>query len=204
VKDELLSVAQANEMIAELGTAAFDNFAQQIAEGASAIDALRTSFLQFAADFLKQIALMIIKQLILNALQSAGDGGAGGALSSFVNGMVAHDGAVVGKGGTGRNRNVPSSWFTGAPRYHTGGVVGLAPSEYPAILQRNEEVLAADDPRNVLNGGASGGSKPQDIKVINMVDSASVVSEGMSTSEGTKAIFNVLRANRSQLKQLVG
>lgn len=201
VKDELLSVQQAAELMADLGTNAFDTFAQQIAQGASAIDALRTSFLQFAADFLRQIALMIIKQILLNALQNSTPAG---MLSGFVNGMVAHDGAVVGHGGTGRNRNVPSSWFTGAPRYHTGGVVGLAPSEYPAILQRNEEVLAADDPRNVLNGGAGGGSKPQDIKVINMVDSASVVSEGMSTSEGTKAIFNVLRANRSQLKQLVG
>lgn len=202
VKNELLSAAQANEMLANLGTQAFDNFAKSIAEGESAVDAFRTAFLQFTADFLKQIALMIIKQILLNALQNSS---IGGALSGAVNGAVMHDGGIVGKGGTGRNRNAPSSWFANAPRYHTGGVVGLAPNEVPAILQRNEEVLATDDPRNILNGGGAGGvAAPQDIKVINMVDSASVVSEGLSTSEGTKAIFNVLRANRAQIKQLVG
>jgi tape measure domain-containing protein len=201
VKNELLSVQQANEMIASLGTTAFDSFAKSIAEGEGALSAFRTAFTQFAADFLKQIALMIIKQILLNALQNSS---IGGAVAGGVNASVNHDGGVIGRGGTGRNRNVPSSWFSGAPRYHTGGIAGLAPAEYPAILKRNEEVLTGDDPRNILNGGGGGSSTPQDIKVINMVDSASVVSEGLSTSDGTKAIFNVLKANRSQLKQLVG
>ena len=201
VKNELLSEKQAEELLANLGTQAFDTFAKSIAEGQSALESFRTAFLQFAADFLKQIALMIIKQILLNALQNSN---IGGALAGGVNAAVQHDGGLVGRGGTGRNRNAPASWFANAPRYHSGGVVGLAPNEVPAILQRNEEVLAADDPRNVLNGGGGSPAAVQDIKVINMVDSASVVSEGLSTSEGTKAIFNVLRANRAQIKQLVG
>ncbi len=42
-----------------------------------------------------------------------------------------------------------------AIRYHSGGLAGLRPDEYSAILQRGEEVLTRDDPRNRLNGGGS-------------------------------------------------
>ena len=41
-------------------------------------------------------------------------------------------------------------------RYHTGGISGLRPDEVPAVLQRGEEVLTANDPRHRDNGGAGG------------------------------------------------
>lgn len=62
------------------------------------------------------------------------------------------------------------SVFAGAPRYHTGGIVGQKPDsaakafakaaeikagEVPAILMRNEEVLRRDDPRHRDNLGMS-------------------------------------------------
>jgi hypothetical protein len=40
--------------------------------------------------------------------------------------------------------------FAGAPRFHGGG-------EVPAILKPGEEVLTANDPRHVRNGGRQGG-----------------------------------------------
>lgn len=95
----------------------------------------------------------------------------------------------------------------GAPRYHTGGgLAGLAPDEVPAILRRNEEVLRADDPRHVLNGGkaSAAGLQQQAIKIINMIDSGSVVSEGLATREGEQSFFNFIRANRTGLKQILG
>src|SRR5690606_15186176 len=49
---------------------AFDRFAQAVAEGTSVGEAARDAFLQFAADFLRQIAQMIIQQAILNALRA--------------------------------------------------------------------------------------------------------------------------------------
>ena len=93
-----------------------------------------------------------------------------------------------------------------APRYHAGGIAGLAPNEYPTILQRNEEVLRASDPRNVLNGGTGidTPATPQNLKIINMIDNGSVVSEGLSTQAGEKAFFNFIRANRTGLKQILG
>ncbi len=208
VKDELLSTRQAEDMLVSLGSDAFDQLAQSLAKGENAIDALKNSFLQFAADFLKKIALMIVQQMILNALQASPMGGAVKGLSGFVNGAVKHSGGLVG-GTEGRTRSAPASWFASAPRYHTGGVAGLAPDEYPTILKKNEEVLTDDDPRNVLNGGLSGGkggsvSAPQDVTVINTVDAESFVRQALATDSGKKLIMNVLSANRSELKTLVG
>ena len=107
-----------------------------------------------------------------------------------------------------RSRAVDPSWFAGAPRYHTGGIVGLAPDEYPAILQKNEEVLSASDPRNVLNGGGGIGNKqqamPQDVSITNFVDATSFMAAAAATPAGRKVIMNVLSAERSQLRTLVG
>lgn len=212
VNTDLLTTAQANEMLASGLTGAFDGFAQAIANGENALDAFKTAFLNFAADFLKQIALMILKQIILNALQNSS---IGGAVAGAVSGAVkAHSGAVVGSGGRGGTKlNVGSGYFNNAPKYHTGGIVGLAADEYPAILKRNEEVLADDNPRNILNGGAgangadggTGGSSgaQQDIRINNYIDSVSVLDAALATPAGTKLIMNVLQANRSGLKSLV-
>ena len=67
-----------NEGIAGVGASAFDGLARAIAEGANAWDGFRDAFLQAAADFLRQIAQMIIQQAILNAI---GGGSGGGALA---------------------------------------------------------------------------------------------------------------------------
>jgi hypothetical protein len=68
-----------------------------------------------------------------------------------------HSGGTVGAGGSNRSRSVPASLFAGAPRYHSGTVVGFKPDEQAAILQNGEEVLDKTDPRNILNGGAAAG-----------------------------------------------
>lgn len=211
LRTEFISAAQVNEMLTNGATTAFGTMAQAIGGAVTgmhswgdAVKTTRNAFLKFAADFLMQIGQMILKTMILKAIQNSG---VGGPIAEAVNTLVKHDGGVVASGG--RNRNVSPFVFTGAPRYHTGGIAGLAPDEYPAILQRNEEVLRANDPRNVLNGGKAaqgeaGAQGGQPIKIINMIDSGSVVSEGLSTPSGEKAIFNFIRANRTGLKQILG
>jgi tape measure domain-containing protein len=216
LRTELFTVTNVTEMLRDGATTALDTTAKGIGDAivgaqswGDAIEGARNAFLNFAADFLRQIALMIIKQQLLNAIQKMG-GGSGGFLGTVVgalNGMVKHDGGVV-NGTSSRTRSVDPTMFVGAPRYHTGGIAGLAPNEYPAILEKNEEVLKKSDPRNVLNGGASRGAAPtpmkQDIKIINAIDSGSMVSEGLSSQEGQKAIFNFMRANRTNLKTILG
>jgi tape measure domain-containing protein len=211
INTELLTAAQVNDKLASGLTGAFDQFAKSVGEGANVLDSLKDAFLNFAASFLREIALMIIKQIILNALQSTGIGGAvAGAANGLSGTSKNHSGGVIGSGNMGGTKvNMPSSYFANAPKYHTGGVVGLSADEYPAVLQRNEEVLAADDPRNTLNGGAAQnpgveGQPPSGgIKIINQIDSVGVLDAALSTKRGERLIMNVLQANRRSVQTLV-
>lgn len=65
---------------------------------------------------------------------------------------VHHTGGIV--GAVAASRTISPLAFVGAPRYHSGGVLGLAPDEVPAILQRGEEVITRNDPRHRNNSGA--------------------------------------------------
>lgn len=209
LRKEFLSAAEVNEMLATGATSAFQTMSESIGQAVigikswkDAIGDTARAFAKFAADFLMKIAQMIIQRQILAALE----GGLGGDnfITKAVGAIVKHEGGVVGAGGT--SRQASAAWFVNAPRYHGGGVPGLAPDEYAAILKRNEEVLTQGDPRNVLNGGKagiSGGGSQQAIKVINMIDSGSVVSEGLGTREGEQSFFNFIRANRTGLKQIL-
>ncbi len=72
-------------------------------------------------------------------------GAGGGGLIGGLLGGIFHSGGVVGE--TGARRAVSPSLFIGAPRLHNG----LRPDEFPAILQRGEEVI----PRGGRNSGSS-------------------------------------------------
>lgn len=207
-----LTGKQIEEMIANRSVQAFgamtDAIGGAIAGQQSWSDAIKgtgIAFLQFAADFMREIAMMILKQMILNALQNSS---IGGAIGGAANAAVKHSGGVVGHT-SNRNRTVSPFTFVGAPRYHTGGIAGLAPDEYATILKKNEEVLTADSPRNILNGGAGTGGKgdggrPQDVSITNYVDAQSFLSAAAATPAGRKIIMNVLSAERAQLRTLVG
>jgi len=95
-------------------------------------------------------------------------GGGGGSYEAAVASTgIFHVGGIVAE--PKQTRDVPMGLFAGAPRYHTGGIVGkkadgarsalaaaaeLKAGEVPAILMKNEEVLRADDPRHRANLGA--------------------------------------------------
>lgn len=169
-------------------TNAFDNF---ITGAQSAGDAFRS----FASDFLRQIARMILQQTVLNTLQAA-SGNPGALLAGLF-----HQGGVVGSGG--RAVSVPAFAFAGAPRYHSGGLAGLAPNEVPAVLQMGEEVLTRKDPRHIANSGGSPSPQSTHVKVINTIDAGSFISEGLASAEGGDAIMNYIRANSGSIKQML-
>lgn len=152
------------------------------------------AFRQFAADFLRQIANMILQKIIFNAVS-----GAMGSVASGLNAVAQHSGGITGMDGT--RRSIDPSWFMGAVRYHSGGMAGLKPNEVPAILEKGEEVLTRDDPRHQNNQGS--GNQPQSVKIVNAIDSSSVVSEGLNSTQGQKAIINFIRANKSQVKSVL-
>lgn len=187
-------VVVTGEQINDSLAGGLSNALMDVARGTqSAKDAFRS----FAADFLRQIAQMIIQAAILKSLQSAFglSGGIGGGIAGGINALVAHDGALVGGRG-GARRRVPAMAFAGAPRYHSGGIAGLKPGEVPAILERGEQVI----PRDQVG---QGGQMPN-IKIINSFDSSSVVSEGLSSSAGEQAFINLVRRNKSAVKSILG
>lgn len=196
----LMTGRQINETFAGGVASAFDRFAQSVAEGKNVFKSLRDAFLQFASDFLRQIAQMIIKQAVFNAIGGTnGEGGVGGGIAGVLGGLF-HSGGVVGEGGG--LRVVNPNWYANARRYHTGGVAGLAPDEVPAVLRRGEEVLTADDPRHRANGGGAGGSP--NIKIVNAIDAGDMVQQGLNTKAGEQAILNFMRNNPGAVRAAMG
>ncbi len=212
---------QINNMLASGMTDAFDQFARSIAEGDNAVQSLGQAFAQFAADFLRQIALMIIQQAILLALQTAtgtvGSGGAGpgagpgseasggGGIGGFIAtaiGSLFHGGGIAGQSG-GARRRVPATAFRGAPRLHDGNVPGLKSDEVAAILQKGEPVISLPQLRKARQSAAapSAGAAPEvALKVVNAFDSGSVLSEALGTPIGEKSFVNFVRRNSGALK----
>lgn len=188
---------QVNEMLAGGLAGVFDKFAAAVARGENAVGALKEAFLQFASDFLREIAQMIIKQALLNMLQGGSNagGGVGGMISGLI-GRLFHSGGIAGT--SGPSRTVSPAWFQNAMRYHDGGIAGLKPGEVPAILKRGEEVLTEDNPRHIANGGGAEGGGT---KVINAFDAASFLSEALNSKVGEKVILNFVRANPGAFKQ---
>ena len=174
----------------------FDSFAKAIANGEDALGALGDAFRQFAADFLMEIAKMIIKQALFNALQSASSG-----IGGFLSGIgLFHSGGIIGSSTGSGTRSASPAWFSGAMRYHTGGIAGLKPNEVPAILQTGEEVLTQNDPRHARNTG-KGQSSGGGTRIVNMFDAASFLSESLKNVIGEEAVLNYVRANPSAFKQ---
>lgn len=105
-----------------------------------------------------QIGVQIIQQLLqmksaANGIGGGGlfGGGGGGLLGGLLIPGILHSGGVAGVDGYGSGRAVSPSVFSGAKRYHRGGVAGLQPGEVPAILQRGEVVL----PKGMKSRGSS-------------------------------------------------
>lgn len=191
----LITGKQFNDAFASTATSALDKFAQSVGEGQNVLKSLGQAFLQFAADFLRQIAQMIIQQLIFNAISAGGggggQGGAGGMFARFFGSK--HTGGLVGHGGGFRAVN--PAVFANAQRYHSGGLVG---NEVPIIAKRNEEVLTEDDPRHRFNGGMGGGNVT--LKNVNVLDPGDVMAAGLETEAGERSFFNFVTRNAAAIR----
>lgn len=197
----LPKATQINEQLAEVGSNAFSSFAQAIANGENAADAFFNSLLKGLADFLISIGQAIVKQALLNALMGGSGGGVGGGIAGFIGSLfgMAHTGGVVGSGLA--SKMVNPSVFAGATRYHTGGVVGLKPNEVPIIAMKDEEVITADDPRHVNNGGRGG--QAVNVRNVNVFDPRDVLEQALSTVEGERVILNYLTRNARKVSSAI-
>ena len=72
-------------------------------------------------------------------------------------------------------------------------------NEVAAILEDDEEVLTADDPRHIRNGGASGPSSKA-VKIINAFDAVDMLEQAMASGRGEEVLLNFVSANKDAFK----
>lgn len=104
---------------------------------------------------------------------------------------VAHSGGIIGE--KGMTTIVPSSYFAGAPRFHNG----LAPNEFPAILQRGEGVFTPGQMARL----APAGEESQTINNYFVISSPDA--EGFDRLCQRNAI-SIVRATNAALEKNVG
>jgi len=211
----------------------FDTLAQAVGNVAAGVGnigdvakAVGVAFSQFAAGVLKDIASIIIKQEILNALQSSGAGGgiaklfnagagaAAGAGSAaaesgtFIDTVstlsaAAHEGGII--GATTMSRSVNPDIFANARRMHTGGVVGLGPQEVPLVGKVGEEMLTANDPRhrNNYTGKPEVTSAPQSIRQVLVMNERDLAG-ALAGSHGEKTVITHIKNNAGAIRSILG
>lgn len=116
------------------------------------------------SDVLGNVAKMLAKAALEAALfgknglfSGLGGGGTGGGSlfgGAIIPGIL-HSGGIAGSDGYGHGRAFSASTWTGATRYHSGGIAGLRPDEVPAILEKGEVVLPNSGVLSVPRGGGS-------------------------------------------------
>jgi hypothetical protein len=122
---------------------------------------------------------------------TAGGTGFLSTMLGALTGGVHHAGGLV--GAPAPQRALPAiAWF-GAPRLHAG----LAADEYPAILQRGEQVLSRAQVAS--DSGASGSS----VRIVNTVD-PELARDWVESAAGERTILNIIRRNPSAVRQSLG
>lgn len=136
-----------------------------------------TTFQDIARSFAQMITQMAIQKSIVEPI-------AEGVSSSGVFGWLAdlfHGGGIVGKD-SGQSRAMPAMAFAGAPRLHGG----LAPDEYPAILQRGEGVFTRDQMK------ALGGAPNVQVNVIDNTSEKKDITHDEPRWNGERWVMNVV------------
>ena len=190
------SIEESNNEIKELTNNAFDEMGNSILSFAKTGE---FSVKSMADSIIDQIQRMVVEMSIITPLKNAfstqtpgiNAGGSGGGIwgTIFQAGASAfaanHYGGIAGQ--TTMTRNVSPSAFSGATRYHTGGIAGMRPDEVPTILQRGEEVLTKDDPRHRYNGSSGGGGT-----TVNIINESGGQVETQQRQNGNESIVDVI------------
>ena len=146
------------------------------------------SFAKFAESIIADMMRMFIQyQIVMPLMQSMGFMPAPAAGAPAVAAGVNHTGGIAGVADAG-SRSVPLSVFAGAPRFHTGGIIG---SEVPIIAQRGEGVFTPEQMKRLAPAGA--GAAKVNIQIINNGQPAEVERTEQTQSGDTTQIKMYIR-----------
>lgn len=188
------STEKFRQKIADIGKGSLNDFFDDLIDGSKSFsDAFRNMVAEFAAG----VAKMIANELALRAVQ--------GILSSFGGGGGATVGAAHGGGIAGSPRmfrhNINPMVFGAAPRYHGGGIAGLAPNEVPAILERGERIRTVEQERALqdqLRAGQGGGTRAPEHFILALTEDQ--VASAMAGKAGEKVTVLHARSNRGAIE----
>ena len=183
--DHRKELQQLAQQTAQMAGQALSGFITDLRNGVSAGDAFKNMINRIIDSLIQMSIQMLVVKPLTNML-SAGFGVPAG---------VGHSGGTVGHiGGDGRSFS-PLLWQA-APRYHTGGVVGLRPGELPIIAKKGEIIVP-----NSSRIGA-GGTTHNSSVVNNNGDIAIDMNSGYvaaDTDSGKKFGYNVSKLIQMEL-----
>lgn len=164
--------------------AGFRNFFRQVFSGelTSAKDifnAFCTALTNTFANALAKMASSWMNEQIGSLFGSLGRSGEGG--TGIFAGLF-HSGGIVGDAGI--YREVNPFVFAGAPRLHAG----LAPDEFPAILQQGEAVV----PRGQWNGGAQAPKLNIEVNIDNRSVTPLKLEQGTVSRELDRMVISIV------------
>lgn len=168
------AIDKASNALAEFAITGFRN-----------VEDLRSALSNLLKDIGREIIALIIKFLILKAIQAglSAAGGGGGSLSAFV-------GAQLGESGAGA-----------AGGKAAGGNVGMG--EPTVVGERGPELFVPREAGTVVPAGKweGGSAAPARVTIVNVTDKDQLLGS-LQTPAGERAIMNVLNKNKRALQNL--
>lgn len=116
----------------------------------------KLDFKDLTDSILEDLTRMAIRQTIIAPLAGALGGALGGGGGGLLFPQIGHTGAVIGSSGT--SRAVPVEAFSGAPRFHSGGMPGLRHDEVPFVGLRGEGVFTKAQMKALAPVSSGGGA----------------------------------------------
>lgn len=152
------------------------------------------AFQKIGLDIMNTLEQLVIKMLLMQALQ-AGMGAAGvGSGAGLFGGMMSgfHTGGVVGQDG--------ASFYRSLPRFHTGGV---ADDESLAVVKKDESILTPAQMKAISGGKdqADSSRTPVHIHITNLSDPSAAVAH---LRRNPDQLMNILGQNPTQTRMALG
>lgn len=214
VDDRILQInSAAQNAITQGFTAMFNSLAQGLAnlitgggDVGDMFENLGRTALEFAANFLKAIADVIVQMLALQAIRAIMGSGTGG-----IGGLFFHSGSGPGGvgsygGGTRTRSNFSLSPLAvaAAPRYHNGTPgAGLKRNEMVAVLERGEKVTTEEQQRREARAAANQGSGGGRLRQV-LAFGDDEIAGAMAGPAGEQVTVTHIRRNRAAIRQELG
>jgi hypothetical protein len=133
----------------------------------------------------------------------------GNALGKVFSFGTGHTGGTVGSKRVGQGnsvRQLSPAVFNNAPRYHSGGVVGLKPGEVPIIAKQGEEINNEQSPLHSSNQSAFGSKSEseQRVTIANYFDPETFMAASLNGRQGEKLFMNFVKSNSGAVRRMLG